>query len=104
MPLYCKVVTVGASPLVPTCKALNGKLGGPVGSWPTNPTAELGFACLVVETVQLGEVRGYHHGCYREGWFHWISRGYSSAHIEAINGIRGLDLLAQRHESRLDRN
>ena len=58
--------------------------------------AELGFACLIVETVQLGEVRGYHHGCYREGWFHWISRGYSPASIEAINGIRGLDLLAQR--------
>lgn len=58
--------------------------------------AELGFACLIVETVQLGEVRGYHHGLYREGWHHWISRGYSPAGIEAINGIRGLDLLAQR--------
>ena len=58
--------------------------------------AELGFACLIVETVQLGEVRGYHHGCYREGWHHWISRGYSPASIETINGIRGLDLLAQR--------
>src|ERR1051326_1750975 len=58
--------------------------------------AELGFACLIVETVQLGEVRGFHHGVYREGWFHWISRGYSPASIEALNGIRGLDLLAQR--------
>jgi len=60
--------------------------------------AELGFACLIVDTVQLGEVRGFHHGCYREGWFHWISRGYSPAAIEAINGIRGLDLLAQRSD------
>lgn len=58
--------------------------------------AELGFVCLVVETVQLGEVRGYHHGCCREGWFHWISRGYTPASTEAINAIRGLDLLAQR--------
>ncbi|HLJ54065.1 MAG TPA: hypothetical protein VKT77_03445, partial [Chthonomonadaceae bacterium] len=58
--------------------------------------AQLGFACLIVETVQLGEVRGYHHGVYREGWHHWTSRGYSPAAIEAINGMRGLDLLAQR--------
>jgi dienelactone hydrolase len=60
--------------------------------------AELGFACLVVETIQLGEVRGYHHGCYREGWFHWYSRGYSPAGIEMLNGIRGLDLLSQRED------
>jgi cephalosporin-C deacetylase-like acetyl esterase len=58
--------------------------------------AELGFVCLIVETVQLGEVRGHHHGCCREGWFHWYSRGYSPAGIELLNGIRGLDLLAQR--------
>ncbi len=56
--------------------------------------AELGFPTLIVETVQLGEVTGYHHGCYREGWFHWYSRGYSPAAIELLNGIRGLDLLA----------
>lgn len=60
--------------------------------------AELGFVCLIVETVQLGEVRGHHHGCYYEGWFHWYSRGYSPAAVELLNGIRGLDLLAQRPE------
>jgi dienelactone hydrolase len=60
--------------------------------------AELGFVSLVVETVQLGEVRGYHHGCYREGWFHWYSRGYSPAAIEMLNGMRGLDMLSQRDD------
>jgi cephalosporin-C deacetylase-like acetyl esterase len=60
--------------------------------------AELGFVTLIVETVQLGETPGYHHGCYREGWFHWYSRGYSPAAIELLNGIRGLDLLAARPE------
>lgn len=60
--------------------------------------AELGFAALAVETVQLGEVRGYHHGCYREGWWHWYSRGYTPAGMEMLNGIRGLDLLAQRED------
>jgi cephalosporin-C deacetylase-like acetyl esterase len=65
--------------------------------------AELGFVCLAVETVQLGEVRGYHHGCYREGWWHWYSRGYSPAAIELWNGIRGLDLLTQRADVDPDR-
>jgi cephalosporin-C deacetylase-like acetyl esterase len=65
--------------------------------------AELGFPTLIVETVQLGEVPGYHHGCYREGWFHWYSRGYSPAAIELLNGIRGLDLLAARPEVDADR-
>ena len=65
--------------------------------------AELGFPTLIVETVQLGEVTGYHHGCYREGWFQWYSRGYSPAAIEVLNGIRGLDLLAGRPEVDADR-
>ena len=65
--------------------------------------AELGFVCLVVETVQLGEVRGHHHGCYREGWWHWYSRGYSPAAIELLNGMRGLDLLAARADVDADR-
>lgn len=60
--------------------------------------AELGFVCLLAETIQLGEVTGYHHGCYREGWFHWYSRGYAPGGIEAINGMRALDLLFQRPE------
>ena len=51
--------------------------------------AELGFPTLIAETVQLGEVTGYHHGCYREGWFHWYSRGYSPAAIELLNGYAG---------------
>jgi cephalosporin-C deacetylase-like acetyl esterase len=60
--------------------------------------AELGFPTLIVETIQFGEVTGYHHGCYREGWFHWYSRGYSPAAVELLNGIRGLDFLASRPE------
>lgn len=65
--------------------------------------AELGFACLIAETIQLGEIEGFHHGCYREGWWHWYSRGYSPAGIETLNGIRGLDLLAHRPEVDPDR-
>ena len=65
--------------------------------------AELGFPALIVETVQLGEVTGHHHGCYQEGWFHWYSRGYSPAAIELLNGIRALDLLAARDDVDPDR-
>ncbi|MBG0859291.1 MAG: acetylxylan esterase [Bacteroidales bacterium] len=60
--------------------------------------ARLGFVCLIVETIQYGEVRGQHHGCYARGWFHWYSRGYTPAGVEVWNAIRGLDLLAERPE------
>jgi dienelactone hydrolase len=60
--------------------------------------AELGFVCLIVETVQWGEVYGEHWGCYARGWFNWYSRGYTPAGIEVWNGIRGLDLLSELPE------
>jgi len=60
--------------------------------------AELGFVCLLIETLEGEEMQGYHHGPYEEGWFHWYSRGYTPAGIEMLNGIRGLDLLVQRPE------
>jgi cephalosporin-C deacetylase-like acetyl esterase len=60
--------------------------------------AELGFVCLLIETVQRGEGRGYHHGPYFEGWFHWYSRGYSPAAVETLNGMRALDLLSERKD------
>ncbi len=60
--------------------------------------AQLGFICLIVETIQYGEVWGEHWGCYARGWFHWYSRGYTPAGVEVWNAIRGLDLLAERPE------
>ncbi|MFC1558121.1 alpha/beta hydrolase family protein [candidate division KSB1 bacterium] len=60
--------------------------------------AQLGFVAIVIETIQLGEVRGEHHGEWSRGWFHWYSRGYTPGGVEAWNGIRALDLLCQRPE------
>jgi cephalosporin-C deacetylase-like acetyl esterase len=60
--------------------------------------ARLGFVCLIVETIQYGEVWGEHWGCYDRGWFNWYSRGYTPAGVEVWNAIRGLDLLSQRPE------
>lgn len=60
--------------------------------------AQLGFVCLIIETIQWGEVRGDHWGCYANGWFHWYSRGYTPGGVELWNAIRGLDLLCERPE------
>ncbi len=60
--------------------------------------AELGLVCLIIETIQWGEVQGEHWGCYARGWFHWYSRGYTPAGVELWNAIRGLDLLCERPE------
>ena len=60
--------------------------------------AELGFVTLIVDTVQFGEVKGHHHGCYSQGWFNWYSRGYTPGGVELLNGIRAVDLLQSRDE------
>lgn len=60
--------------------------------------AQLGFVCLIIETIQYGEVSGEHWGCYARGWFNWYSRGYTPGGVECWNAIRGLDLLSQRTE------
>ena len=60
--------------------------------------ARHGYACLVLDTVQMGELEGIHHGTAREGMWWWNSRGYSSAAVEAWNGIRALDYLETRPE------
>lgn len=60
--------------------------------------AKHGFVCLIIDTVQLGEIRGEHHGTYSKGRFWWWSRGYTPAGVEAWAGIRGLDYLETRPE------
>lgn len=60
--------------------------------------AQLGFVCLIIETIQWGEVHGEHWGANARGWFHWYSRGYTPGGVELWNGIRGIDLLSQLRE------
>lgn len=60
--------------------------------------ARHGFVCLMIDSVQLGEIEGLHHGTYRYGQWWWNSRGYSPAGVEAWNSIRALDYLATRPE------
>ncbi|MCA9190669.1 MAG: alkaline phosphatase D family protein [Planctomycetales bacterium] len=57
--------------------------------------ARHGVACLMIDTVQLGELHGEHHGTYKLGRWDWMSRGYTPAGVEAWNAIRGVDLLSK---------
>ena len=58
--------------------------------------ARHGYICLVLDTLQLGEIAAIHHGTYREERWWWHSRGYTPAGVECLNGIRGIDYLLSR--------
>jgi dienelactone hydrolase len=60
--------------------------------------ARHGYVCLIIDTLQLGEIEGIHHGTYRSGMWWWNSRGYTPAGVEAWNSIRALDYLSTRPE------
>lgn len=60
--------------------------------------ARHGYVCLIIDTVQLGEIRGEHHGTFSKGRWWWVSRGYTPAGLEAWAGIRALDYLETRPE------
>lgn len=64
------------------------------GAW----FARNGYVCLTIDTIQLGEIEGLHHGIYSKNMWWWASRGYTPAGVEAWNGIRGIDYLQSRPE------
>ena len=55
-----------------------------------------GYACLIIDTLQLGEIPAIHHGTYKYNRWWWHSRGYTSAGVETWNCIRSLDYLETR--------
>jgi len=65
--------------------------------------ARHGYACFIIDTLQLGEIEGIHHGTYRYKMWWWNSRGYTPAGVEAWNCIRALDYLETRKEVDKDR-
>jgi dienelactone hydrolase len=75
------------------------------GAW----FAQHGYICLIIDTLQLGEVPGVHHGTYGirnenyaitknpiENRWWWQSRGYTPAGVECWNGVRAIDYLVTR--------
>lgn len=65
--------------------------------------ARHGYICLVVDTLQMGEIASVHHGTYRENRWWWHSRGYTSAGVECWNGVRAIDYLISRPDVDPDR-
>ena len=57
-----------------------------------------GYAALLIDTLQLGEIAAIHHGTYRYNRWWWQARGYTPAAIECWNGIRAIDYLQSRPE------
>ncbi len=64
------------------------------GAW----FARHGYVCLTIDTIQLGELEGHHHGTHHLNMWWWNSRGYTPAGVEAWNSIRALDYLQSRPE------
>jgi dienelactone hydrolase len=67
--------------------------------------ASNGYVCIVLDSLQLGEIKGVHHGTYglRETspievrhW--WHSAGYTPAGVECWNGVRAIDYLLTRDD------
>ena len=57
-----------------------------------------GYPCLVLDTLEFGEVAGLHHGIHDLNRWDWLSRGYTPAGVEVWNAIRALDYLETRPE------
>jgi dienelactone hydrolase len=64
------------------------------GAW----FARNGYACLIIDTLQMGEIEGIHHGTHRYNMWWWLNRGYTPAGVEAWNCVRALDYLQSRPE------
>jgi cephalosporin-C deacetylase-like acetyl esterase len=72
-----------------------------------------GYVCLMIDTLQLGEIPGIHHGTYGRPYLHlkaygipdrdilenrwwWQAAGYTPAGVECWNGVRAIDYLISR--------
>jgi cephalosporin-C deacetylase-like acetyl esterase len=62
-----------------------------------------GFACLILDTLEFGEVPGLHHGLHDLNLWHWLSLGYTPAGTEVWNAMRAIDYLQERPEVDPDR-
>ena len=60
--------------------------------------ASNGYVCFIIDTLQLGEIAGKHHGTYNLERFWWHSLGYTPAGVECWNGVRAIDYLVSRPE------
>ena len=64
------------------------------GAW----FASSGYACLILDTLEFGEVAGLHHGIHDLNLWNWLSLGYTPAGVEVWNAMRAIDYLETRPE------
>jgi dienelactone hydrolase len=60
--------------------------------------AEHGYVSLIIDSLELGEIPGEHHGTYRDKMWWWHTLGYTPAGVECWNAMRALDYLETRPE------
>jgi len=57
-----------------------------------------GYACFIFDTIVQTDNIGFHHGLYCGSRLDWISRGYTAAGGELLNGLRAFEVLYRRPE------
>jgi hypothetical protein len=60
--------------------------------------ARNGYVCLILDTLELGEIRGEHHGTHNKNMWWWQTLSYTPAGVECWNAMRALDYLETRKE------
>jgi dienelactone hydrolase len=60
--------------------------------------ASHGYVCLILDTLEFGEVAGIHHGIHDLNMWKWLSLGYTPAGVEVWNAMRAIDYLETRPE------
>ena len=60
--------------------------------------ASHGYPCLVLDTLEFGEISAVHHGTHNLNMWNWFSLGYTPAGVEIWNATRALDYLETRPE------
>jgi cephalosporin-C deacetylase-like acetyl esterase len=60
--------------------------------------AKNGYVAFILDSIQIAEVFGLHHGVSSQEMYEWYSRGYTPAGVEVWNAIRAIDYLETRPE------
>jgi len=60
--------------------------------------AKNGYVAFVLDSIQIAETFGLHHGINTQEMYDWYSSGYTPAGVEVWNAIRAIDYLETRPE------
>ena len=60
--------------------------------------AKNGYVAIILDSIQIAETFGLHHGVFNQEMYDWYSRGYTPAGVEVWNAIRAIDYLETRPE------